>query len=286
MTGYGDAICNWNNKEIEVQIIALNSRSFDLHMDVPVGLRCQLLTWRNLIEKHLQRGRIELTITIKDRAPLTHLLAEHTPLIKTTFAQLKTLTDQLDTTTDLLGWTLRLLLTEKENQETPILSSPPYNSLEQALIQAVEKCKESRTQEGERLKNHFFTCLSELQKFTDQISAYLPQRKKILEQKLLERKQAFQDSEDAPMWEKEFAQYADKISLEEESIRLQSHIRYLSSTLQKGYPIGKTIGFIMQEAVREVNTIGAKAQDIKLQHLAIQVKELLEQIKEQAQNIL
>ena len=285
MTGYGQALCAWHNNELEVQITSLNGRYFDLHLDAPLSFKKYLFTWHKLIKKHLHRGHIILALTLKTKESPPHILPAHTDALKTIFAQLKALAGELETTTDLRGGALRLFLRDAHNNASLLATSPPPDALEQAILHALERCKASRLQEGIQLKAHLTSCLRQLQEHMDEVTAYLPARKERLQQKFLERQQYLQDAE-MPLREKELPPHTDKVSLEEEAIRLQSHIAYLRTTLEKGHPIGKTISFILQEAFRESNTIAAKAQDTKLQYLAIQIKDLLEQIKEQTQNIL
>ena len=121
-------------------------------------------------------------------------------------------------------------------------------------------------------------CTREMARIIQRMEQRLPRRRASLEKK---RNHAGELGSD-----RERLQYAEKINLEEELVRLKSHYSYLLDAFAKGHPIGRLLGFILQEMLREVNTIGAKAQDTQLQHAVIRAKELLEELKEQAQNLL
>ena len=209
-------------------------------------------------------------------------------VIERYFYDLKNLSTKLASETDLLGWALQLFMQDNAKEETDeFFEKDLLVMLDQALEEAITQCIESRAREGKQLANHVQSCMAQLFSQIKEIQDHLPARKALLQERLLERQKTCKnENKEASSWERDFMQYNDKISLEEEVVRLQSHIDYLATTLNKGYPIGKGIGFIVQEMAREVNTIGAKAQDARLQHLAVQAKEVLEQLKEQSQNML
>ena len=286
MTGYGESSYKEAGIYIYVQIISLNSRSFDLQLDIPAELQSYAMKWREMLANQLKRGRVQLCIKLKH--PLGAPLIKEKEAIFAYFYSLKNMAKELNTEIDLLGKAVDLAFYEKE-EERGELSPEVVEMIQKQIEKALEVCFISRNGEGKRLAKHLNGCINKIKDYLEKVEAYLPIRKEMIRDRLIEQKKILDLDAipDTTSWEKEINQYWDKVDVEEEVVRLKSHLAYLEeTTTTQDRPVGKQLNFIIQEMARELNTIGAKAQDTTLQHFVVEMKEALEQVKEQVQNIL
>ena len=285
MTGYGIATKKRDSCEVSVEIFSLNSKVLDLSLEGPSFCRSLYLGWRKILQEKLKRGKIYISITLQEEK--TSFFSRNEEDIIKNFHDLKKIAKKVESKTDCLSETLKLYISE--NNAPKIEKSCKKKILEILFTNALKECLKSRKEEGERLQAHILGCKQLLEKQIKKIITFLPIRKRYLNEKLQEKKYSEEASVkkiDPLAWENETKQYWEKINIEEEIVRLKSHLDYLEKSLTSQSHLGKKINFILQEMSRELNTIGAKAQEARLQHMVIETKESLEMIKEQTQNIL
>ena len=159
--------------------------------------------------------------------------------------------------------------------------------LEKAFNLAIEKLLEMRTREGEKLKESLFANLSTIEMFVEKINEKAPLVVKEYKEKLETRLMELIDIQrvDPGRIATEVALFADKCSIDEELVRLRSHIIQMREMLNVGSPVGKKADFLIQEMNREVNTIGSKASDIDITRNVVELKSEIEKLREQIQNI-
>ncbi|MEM9737597.1 MAG: DUF1732 domain-containing protein [Bacteroidota bacterium] len=286
MTGYGDSSFKLLGIHIFIQLVSLNSRTFDLQLDIPIELQGYAMKWRELLANHLQRGRVQLAIKLTHE--ISFPLTEEKEMIAAYFKSLAKIAQELNTKTDLLGKAVDIALSRKwENKLN--LDTQVINAIQLHVDKVLQTCLASRAAEGKRLGLHLQSYIVKIKEYLLKVSKHLSKRKKSIRERFLEQKKLL-DITPTPncttCWDKEVNQYWDKMDVEEEVVRLKSHLSYFESTIIQNRPIGKQLGFIIQEIARELNTIGAKAQDTTLQHFVVELKDSLEQVKEQIQNIL
>ncbi len=284
MTGYGEATQQTTNLYIHVTIKTLNSKYLDIQFNQPKTLTSQEATWRKLLGKHLQRGNITFSVTYlsKSANPVVTL---NKPLLKNYYHTLSALAKELQATTDLFQHALNAPEVIQRHPPTP-LSEANLLQVKQVVQQTLAQCVASREIEGKFLRTQLTECLSILHTKLAQIVAYTPKRTAALRARLEEKLTLRKELVDANRWEQEVLYYLEKLDIKEEEVRLQSHLTYFSQVMQQTGKIGKKLSFIGQEIGRELNTIGSKVQDANLQHLVVQMKEILSQMKEQVQNIV
>ncbi len=282
MTGYGKQRIALENHILFISIQTINSKGIDLHLEVPPSLLHQKNRWQKILASKLLRGRIDVTISFQPTGQKlsTALLTTQIEAYHTFFSKL---VKKLHSQADPLQLTMEILT--KNPIKKPI-NDQNIAQIEQALTKALEECITSRAQEGNHLTQQLLACLKKLTENHKKIKQKLPIRNRQLREKLEKKLHMRESKIDSQPWEQEILYLLEKAAIEEELVRLTGHFSYFSTTIEKGGAIGKKLGFILQEMIRETNTIGAKAQDLTLQHLVIEMKETLEQMKEQVRNIL
>jgi len=281
MTGFGKAEAQLKNKNILLELRSLNSKNLDISIKLPHEVREIEFRLRKLISESLIRGKIDLFVNIDDLSN-NHSKNINSAVVNDYINQLKEIYpgDKIE----LLKLAVKLpntLANKKEESD-----KKEANEIEKLLKNAIKDLKKYRLEEGislkidleERIKN-IHNSLSEIKKFeSKRINRVKKNLKELLNKLNLEvNKDRF---------EQELIYYIEKYDITEEKVRLKNHIDFFKKGLNLKESSGKKLSFIAQEIGREINTIGAKAYDSKIQHLIVRMKDELEKIKEQLFNIL
>lgn len=287
MTGFGKAECVYKNRRIIVEIKSLNSKFLDVNARIPNGFKLKELEIRNMLSKHLKRGKVDFNINVEEMGDASHYTINK-DLAKKYFRELKELSDEFDNKnfTDYLPVIMRLpdvLVAEKED-----ISDEEWELLKTAIYEAIEKIEGFRIQEGKSLMNDLIGYDKNIQSLLAEVEPYEGQRIKNLQDKI--RKDIYEvankDDVDKNRFEQELVYYLDKLDITEEKVRLAKHCSFFIETLNENNSQGKKLGFITQEMGREINTLGSKANEANIQKIVVRMKDELEKIKEQLFNIL
>lgn len=291
MTGYGKATFTNDKKKITVELKSINSKQLDLILRVPPIFREQETLIRNQVSPIIERGKIDMTVTVDNLSDESNVTLNH-GILKGYKVQIEELASILNVKTpeDWVPVLLRLpeVFTNKQQEA----NNEENEGLLNACLEATLNLQSSRLEEGKKLYDFFFEkterlrlLLSETEKFE---VARVPKIKERLEQQLSKLESIEYDK---GRLEQELIYYIEKLDVTEEKIRLASHLNYFDETL--GSPDekqcggkGKKLGFIAQEMGREINTLGSKSNDADMQKLVVMMKDELEQIKEQVLNVL
>ncbi|MDP1802797.1 MAG: YicC/YloC family endoribonuclease [Bacteroidota bacterium] len=285
MTGFGKATLELEDKTINVEIRSLNSKGADISLRLSSGLRNYELELRNDISKQLERGKIDLSIYIESKKAETPVEI-NIELAKAYHDQLKNLAIELnepigDALTQVLKFPDVLKSERKETDENE------WKQIKQCVNEAIVQLNNFRDMEGLSLKKDFEerlnkigNCLEEI-KILDliRINAIKDRIRNNIEDVLGKGKI------DENRFEQELIYYVEKLDINEEKVRLKTHLDYFIETCNEVAP-GRKLNFISQEIGREINTIGSKANDAPMQKLVVLMKDELEKIKEQANNVL
>jgi uncharacterized protein (TIGR00255 family) len=287
MTGFGNNICSYENTIISVEIKAINSKIFDLLQKSPLTLKEKELDIRTIVSKILERGKIELTITVDEGQNILDFTIDKNK-VKAYYKELKNIVSELD-----------IQLNEPENLLTAILKMPevitnPKNDilpelwleLKQAIIIACELLDASRIEEGKTIEKDFLTRILLIQDYLQQVETFETQRIDALKNRITKNLTEVIQQYDENRFVQELIFYLEKFDITEEKIRLKTHCDYFLETLKENVSNGKKLSFISQEIGREINTLGSKACDADIQKLVVQMKDELEKIKEQLSNVL
>ena len=281
MTGYGKAEAQLRDKNILLEIKSLNSKNLDISVRLPNEIREIELGLRKIISENLLRGKIDLFVTIEDCSN-NQSKSINSTVVNDYINQLRDIYpgDEIE----LLKLAIKLPNTITNKKE--VNGKNETNEIEKLLGYAIKDLKKYRLEEGRALKidleiriKNILNSLSEIKKFE---SKRIDRVKKNLKELL--NKLNLEVNEDR--YQQELIYYIEKYDITEEKIRLKNHIDFFKKSLNSKESSGKKLSFITQEIGREINTIGAKAYDSKIQHLIVRMKDELEKIKEQLFNIL
>lgn len=287
MTGYGKAICYLNEKTVMVEVRSLNSKSLDINLKIPQLYKEKEQFLRTSISQTLERGKVELSISIEHTAPQASQTLNK-PLISMYYKELEQVALELGVpvSDQLLAAVLRL--PEVLKQEVRQLDQQEWETIASTVQQALEQNDAFRLSEGRHLQEDLTGRCRLISNLLQQISpleqARITTLKNRIKKSLAELKESL--PADDNRFEQELIYYLEKLDISEEKVRLTKHLEYFQETLDESTSQGKKLGFISQEMGREINTIGSKANDASIQKLVVQMKDELEKIKEQLMNVL
>ncbi len=287
MTGFGRAEGRYKHKRMVVEIRSLNSKNFDLTVKIPSFYREKEYEIREKLAESIVRGKIEFLLTVELDASET--AAKINPgVFLSYYEQLKEIYSQINKPLDSV--ILSSITRFPDIFETPreVLSDEEWQVVDELINTALSEFLNYRKTEGESIRIDMTQKVSVISQLLDTITSIAPSREQLVRDRLhgalakLSQPEKF----DPNRFEQEILYYLEKMDINEEQTRLRQHIRYFYETTNTGGDVGRKLGFIAQEMGREINTLGSKAASYDIQHLVVQMKDNLEQIKEQVLNIL
>lgn len=288
MTGFGRYQSDESSENfLSIEIKSVNNRYLDINVRLPKFMFALEEEVRKLIKARLNRGKVDVFINYKSYNGAGSSPKLDIDLAKKYYLCLRELSDSLQITDDITVSKLAkfpdvINIEEKEEDLEKILLE-----LSPLVDKSLDMLIELRNNEGEKLKEDILIKLSDIEKdvkYIEEISKDSPKNyKKRLEDRLLELTHGIAISEERIATE--IAIFADKVSVDEEIIRMYSHISQVRANLNSDVPIGRKLDFIIQEMNRETNTMGSKANDMNMTNTVINIKNTLEKIREQVQNI-
>lgn len=287
MTGFGKATVVVNNKKLTAEIKTLNSKQMDLQVKVPLVYRELELELRNLVARELGRGKVDVYVTSEsiDTAGASQLNVE---MLKSYRAQVENVAQQLNLPAPEDWYTILLRMPDVYKQDiNEAVAQEELDGVRDVVVQALKATVEFRTQEGKKLYAFFKEKIAAIQQLLNDITQYETTRTEKIKTRLIEQlEQLEQVDYDKNRLEQELIFYIEKLDITEEKIRLQNHLNYFVETLDNAERQGKKLGFISQEMGREINTTGSKSNHAEMQKIVVDMKDNLEQIKEQVLNVL
>lgn len=286
MTGFGKYTCELPDKKVDIEIKSLNSKQLDLNMRMPQIYRDREFDIRNLFAAEVQRGKVDLTITVESAVPdkipqINEQIFEHY------YKRLKSIAENLgiNESTDFIRTILYLPETMKVEQNQ--VDEDEWRVVRHGILEALEAMKQFRIQEGAALYEDIMHRIDLIESLSQEVEKYEKSRIDRIRGRIRESLDELADRTiDQNRFEQELIYYLEKLDVTEEKVRLRNHIAYFRETIAEDDQAGKKLGFITQEIGREINTLGSKANDSDIQKLVIQMKDELEKIKEQLLNVL
>ncbi|AGF78670.1 TIGR00255 family protein [Desulfocapsa sulfexigens DSM 10523] len=287
MTGFGRGEAEAGGRQWVAEIRCVNHRHLDLKIKLPRGYADLEERARKMVAETLQRGRVDVLLSVSGDFSDLHKIEVNSSLAATYNKALAALANSLDLANDttlsgLASYPDVLVLTRKEEDLEAV-----WPVMGAALQEAVDACDTMRSQEGEAMARDLHERLenfaADVQKIGNSIPELLERREQSLNerlQKLLDRVQL-----DPQRLAQEVAILADKTDVTEEIVRLESHINQFRSFLDADEATGRKIDFLLQEFLREVNTMASKINDADIAHLTVSLKAELEKMREQVQNL-
>ncbi|MGB5499808.1 MAG: YicC/YloC family endoribonuclease [Maribacter sp.] len=281
MTGFGKHVVQLPSKKITVELKSLNSKSLDLNARMPTAYREKELELRKVIASSLVRGKIDFGLYVENTGDETSALVNEA-VVRQYMKQLETIAKGDDF--KLLEMALRLpdaMKTERED-----IDEEEYQTIKEALKQALLEINKFRSEEGLVLENDFIQRIKKMESLLNEVVQMDPDRQSTIRERLEKAVADVKAEVDENRFEQELIYYLEKYDITEEKVRLANHLDYFSKTLKSDDSNGKKLGFISQEIGREINTIGSKANYAPMQQLVVQMKDELEKVKEQMLNVL
>lgn len=286
MTGYGKAVAELPQKKITVEIKSLNSKQFDMYIRLPSAYRVKEIELRNSISHRLGRGKVDLTLNVEEYSKDISSRIDHN-VLKQYQSELKLIAQELQIPQPEDWFNVILRLPDVMKQDSEELDEQEWIIIEKAIHKAVDEVIEFRKQEGAMLENVLIEKINNIQSLLLSIEPYEEERIEKVKSRLLEQLKNLEGIEyDKNRFEQEIIYYLEKLDVNEEKTRLSHHLKYFKETLKSESSQGKKLGFITQEIGREINTLGSKSNQSEMQKIVVQMKDDLEQIKEQILNIL
>ena len=281
MTGFGKAEIQFENRNYILELRSLNSKGLELSCRLPAQFREIELHLKKIIGESLKRGKVDLSLNVENidqpNARNINLAA-----VNQYIEQLSKIQDA--DRLELLKIAIKLPDTLKT--EINDIDDLEIRTIEGLLKKALTSLNEFRADEGASLQQDFKTRLIKLQTLINQVNKVDPERKEKIENKLKASIEELRLEIDQNRFEQELIYYIEKFDINEEKIRLESHLKFFAETLKNEKYNGKKLGFISQEIGREINTIGSKSNDLFIQKIVVEMKDELEKIKEQILNVL
>ena len=287
MTGFGKATCEYNNKKIVVEIKSLNSKQLDISTRISGNYRDKDIEIRNEISQQLERGKIDFVMYI-DNSGKESGTTFNQSVIESYYHQIVQMSVNLGISVPENWFEVLLRLPDAMKTETVELDENEWLEIRKAINQAIEQLKVFRIQEGKSLENVFVNKIASIDQLLYEIEPFEQERVEKIKTRLEENLQNLSDKidYDKNRLEQELIFYIEKLDVNEEKVRLRTHLNYFLETMQHEKSPGKKLGFITQEIGREVNTLGSKSNHSDMQKIVVLMKDELEQIKEQVLNVL
>lgn len=288
MTGYGKSTATFGDKKINVEIKSLNSKALDLSTRIAPLYREKEMEIRTLITQSLERGKVDFSLWIEKEAD-TAASQINVELAKSYDRQLKALANTLGYAypqADYMAVLLRMPDIMSKD-ETPELTEEEWETVHKVVEEAIAHLVEFRKQEGLALEKKFNEKLDNIERLLKSIEPYETERVAKIRDRITDAlEKNIGVDYDKNRLEQELIYYIEKLDINEEKQRLTNHLNYFRETMAGGHGQGKKLGFIAQEMGREINTTGSKSNQAEMQNIVVQMKDELEQIKEQVLNVM
>ncbi len=289
MTGYGKATAELPDKKINVEIKSLNSKAMDLSTRIAPAYREKEIEIRNEISKVLERGKVDFSLWIEKKEG-ADAIPVNKAILENYYLQLDSICNELGIPRPEPGDWLQVLLRMPDvmsKTEIQELSEEEWNTVHATVLEAVGHLVDFRKQEGAALEKKFREKIENIHSLLEKITPYEKERVEKVKERITDAlEKTLSVDYDKNRLEQEWIYYIEKLDVNEEKQRLGNHLKYFISTMESGNGQGKKLGFIAQEMGREINTLGSKSNHAEMQKIVVQMKDELEQIKEQVLNVM
>lgn len=287
MTGFGRERQIIGGKEYLVEIKSVNSRYCELTVKVPRNYTYLEEKLKSLVKSRLSRGKAEVWLSVTEIEGRETSVTVNLPVVKNYLEEMRSCGAELNLLDDLklsdiFRMTDAFTVVRTEADEETI-----WNNVQSVANKALDNFTVMREKEGEKLKTDLLSKIDNIEEMINKVEELSPETvaayrerlytklKEVLEDKQIEEQRILTEA----------AIFADKVAVDEETVRLHSHFKQFREMTSATEPIGRKLDFLVQELNRETNTIGSKAQDLQITKIVIEVKSEIEKIREQIQNI-
>ena len=287
MTGFGRCEITENNRKFTVEMKSVNHRYLDVNIKMPKKLNFFESAIRGELKNYISRGKVDVFIAYEDLTEENTSIRYNKQVAAEYLKYLKDMAEEFGLEDDVRVSTLSRYPEVFTMEEVTVDEEELWKTLQKAIKTAAEGFVETRITEGENLKNDLIAKLDGMLRLVDFIAERSPQIIAEYRNKLADKvKDLLGDVQvDENRLLTEVTIFADKVCVDEELVRLRSHIETTKKTLMEGGSIGRKLDFIAQEMNREANTTLSKSNDLEISNCAIELKTEIEKVREQIQNI-
>ena len=300
MTGYGRARQTLNGRDITVELRSVNSRFLEYSSRIPRAFSFLEDPLKKLVSARVSRGKVELSLTVQSVEAADTVVSVNWTLVKGYHDALVELSERLELKNDMTAGMIARFPDVLSQTAAPLDEEALWENVRTVAEQAVDAFLSMRAVEGEKMREDLLNRLTTVEtlvtgSFTRSLSMMMVTG---IEQNSAGRVQAYTDKLYARLKEllddrnidegrilTEAAIFADKTAIDEETVRLRSHVAQYRQILSGDGPVGRKLDFLTQELNREANTIGSKCQDLEITRLVVELKAEIEKIREQLQNL-
>lgn len=287
MTGYGSAKGTVEGLDIHVELKSVNNRYLDCSVRLPRSFLFAEDMVKSLVQKHISRGKVDVFLNVDSSAAGDMTVRVNEGLLKGYVEAIGHIAEEYGLTNDISALSVArfpdVLMVEKRDLDAEAISA----GMEKIVEAALQDFDSMRLREGEKLCEDVLSRLETISSLVSQVEEKAPETvaayRQRLEQKMAEVLGTAGIDENRIL--AEAAVFADHIAVDEETVRLRSHMSQLRTMIQGNSPTGRKIDFLIQEFNREANTIGSKCQNSEIAHVVVDLKSEIEKIREQIQNI-
>ena len=287
MTGYGRAERTLDGRTVTVELRSVNNRYLDCNVRMPRLYLFAEEGFKAQVQKTISRGKVDVFITLEGAGTKALAVSVNRPVADGYYAALRELAELYglngDIPISLLSQFPDVLLAEKAEED----ADQTAQEISAALTQALLDFDQMRTREGAKLEEDILSRAARIEELVEQVKSRSPETVSEYRARLEERmNEVLANLQlDPARILTEAAIFADKVAVDEETVRLTSHIAQLREMLSQGGAIGRKLDFLIQEFNREANTIGSKCSDMEIAGLVVEMKAEIEKIREQVQNV-
>lgn len=287
MTGYGRARQVLNGREITVELRGVNARFLEYSSRLPRAFAFLEDPLKKLVAARVSRGKVELSLAVQNTTAADTVVTVNWPLAKGYRDAMTALSEQLELKNDMSVSLIARMPDVLAQTAAPLDEEALWADVQAVAGQAVDAFLTMRAAEGEKLRADLLSHLDVVEQLVGRIEANTAGRVKAYSDKLYARLQELlaDRSIDESRLVTEAAIFADKTAIDEETVRLHSHIAQYRDILSGDGPVGRKLDFLTQELNREANTIGSKCQDVDITRLVVELKSEIEKLREQLQNL-
>jgi len=284
MTGYGKSVLQLSTKKVTIEIKSLNSKNLDLNVRIPSYYKGKELAVRKKLAKSIVRGKVDFSIFVEMTADETSTTINK-GVVKEYMQQLRNVL-QVGSSIDIDLLKMAVAMPDALKTEREELDENEWNQIDNYIDIAIKELVQYRTDEAASLEVDFKERITNIKKYLEEVKSLDNDRIENVKMRLQKAIEDLKVDTDENRFEQELIYYLEKLDINEEKVRLSNHLDYFLETLATPDSNGKKLGFIVQEMGREINTTGSKANFAPMQKAVIQMKNELEQIKEQILNVL
>lgn len=283
MTGHARAETRANWGALAIEIRSVNQRFLELNLRLPEALRFLEADIRQAIGKRISRGKLDVNFYFNPEAAANTEISVNADMVK---ALDEAMNHVHAAVPGVMSPNALQILQYPGVVQQPVLAQDDVKADVLVLLQeAIKGLIESRGAEGERLAAMIIERCETIEGYATQVREVVPQIREAMEARLRKRLEQLDTDVNEGRIEQELVMFAQKADVDEEVDRLESHIQAVKEALSATQPVGRKLDFLMQEFTREANTLGSKSQGIETTNISVELKVLIEQMREQVQNI-